>query len=90
MKMKEIKAVLGLLEDSDIQEFEYKDEALKIRVRRGPVATAAPTLVAAPGLVLPAGAAPAAPVAADSGHTITSPFVGTFYRAPSPDSPPYT
>ncbi|MEE2827970.1 MAG: acetyl-CoA carboxylase biotin carboxyl carrier protein [Myxococcota bacterium] len=94
--MKDIKAVLGLLEDSDIQEFEYKDETLKIRVRRGPVAADAPTLVAAPGMVMPAGAAPlssvapSAPVAADSGHTITSPFVGTFYRSPSPDSPPFT
>ncbi len=41
-------------------------------------------------------AAPAAPVAkapekvADKpGAIVTSPFVGTFYRAPSPDSPPF-
>ncbi|MGA8892332.1 MAG: acetyl-CoA carboxylase biotin carboxyl carrier protein, partial [Anaeromyxobacteraceae bacterium] len=43
--------------------------------------------------------APAAPAAAPAkpaekapekpGHVVTSPFVGTFYRAPSPDSPPF-
>ena len=32
--------------------------------------------------------APAAP-AEKKGHVITSPFVGTFYRNPSPDQPPY-
>ena len=27
--------------------------------------------------------------AAEAGHVITSPFVGTFYRSPSPDAPPF-
>jgi len=36
-------------------------------------------------------AAPAAPAARpdDKAHVVTSPFVGTFYRKPSPDSPVY-
>src|SRR6201999_1830600 len=43
--------------------------------------------VAAPA---PAAAAAAAPVAADDkSHVVTSPFVGTFYRKPNPDSPNY-
>ena len=34
--------------------------------------------------------APATPAAAEKkGHVITSPFVGTFYRNPSPDQPAY-
>ena len=40
----------------------------------------------------PAAAAPAAAAAAaeaDSGHVVTSPFVGTFYRSPNPDSEAY-
>jgi len=32
--------------------------------------------------------APAAP-AEEKGHVVTSPFVGTFYRRPNPDSPEY-
>jgi acetyl-CoA carboxylase biotin carboxyl carrier protein len=38
----------------------------------------------------PAGPAPAAPAAVeDKAHVVTSPFVGTFYRKPNPDSPNY-
>jgi len=33
--------------------------------------------------------APAAPAELPAGETITSPFVGTFYRTPSPDSPAF-
>ena len=35
MKTKEIKAVLGLLEGTDVRELEYEDESLRIVVRRG-------------------------------------------------------
>lgn len=68
------------------------------------LASAAPTIVQQiPAVSAPASAAPAAP-AADAGatasagpaegangefHLITSPFVGTFYRRPNPDSNPY-
>jgi len=59
-----------------------------------PVALAAPVLpVAAP---VPAPAGPSAPAAKAAekapekpGHMVSSPFVGTFYRAPSPDSPAF-
>ena len=47
-----------------------------------------------PRALTPAAAAPAAPkaeVKADApGTIVSSPFVGTFYRAPSPDSPVFT
>jgi len=44
----------------------------------------------APAYAAPTAAppAPAAPVD-DKAHTVTSPFVGTFYRKPNPDSPNY-
>jgi acetyl-CoA carboxylase biotin carboxyl carrier protein len=54
-----------------------------------PVDLAAPPPAAAPAAA-PAPATPAAARAADKpGHLVTSPLVGTFYRAPSPDSPPF-
>jgi len=37
----------------------------------------------------PGAGAAAAEAAEKKGHLITSPFVGTFYRNPSPDQPPY-
>ncbi len=49
---------------------------------RAPAPAAAPAAPAAPA------AAPAKP-AEKPGHVITSPFVGTFYRTPAPDQPPF-
>lgn len=76
-----------------------------ITVRRGgavsmamPMQMQMPMQMAAPPPQHPALAAPAAAPAAapsgpaaveDKGHTVTSPFVGTFYRKPNPDSPAY-
>ena len=95
MDMKQIKAVLRTLDGTDVTEFEYEDEGLRLRVSRGSDAVA-PAIVAAP---FPAAVAAAsvplaapvavAPVAVDSGNLITSPFVGTFYRAPAPDVAPF-
>ena len=80
-------------------------EKVVIRRGQAPVtqvlAPAAPVAVpaAAPAPLAPApvasiasapGAAPAAARVADKpGHVVTSPLVGTFYRAPSPDAPPF-
>ncbi len=52
-----------------------------------PVAAAIPVLASVPA---PASAAKADAKAADKpGTMVSSPFVGTFYRAPSPESPPF-
>lgn len=54
-----------------------------------PMLAAAPAApaVAAPPAAAPA--APAAPVVDEKVHIVKSPFVGTFYRKPNPDSPEY-
>jgi acetyl-CoA carboxylase biotin carboxyl carrier protein len=72
-----------------------KDVTLTVR-RGGPVAVAQPAaLPAAPApaaaFAAPMAAAPAAPAAVvdDKAHVVTSPFVGTFYRKPNPDSSNY-
>ncbi|MDQ0188357.1 acetyl-CoA carboxylase biotin carboxyl carrier protein [Alicyclobacillus cycloheptanicus] len=57
----------------------------------------APAPVAVPAAAAPStpAAAPAAPAADapleqdENVHFVTSPMVGTFYRAPAPDAPPY-
>ena len=62
-----------------------------------PASSASPALDAAPAAVAAAptpAAAPAAPAAPEPppeppGHVLTSPIVGTFYAAPSPDAEPY-
>jgi acetyl-CoA carboxylase biotin carboxyl carrier protein len=83
---------------------EWEKGSDKVVIQRGAVAGAAvvapaPVFHAAPvaATVAPLAAAPAAAPApkADAkpadkpGVLVTSPFVGTFYRAPSPESPPF-
>jgi acetyl-CoA carboxylase biotin carboxyl carrier protein len=80
-----------------------KEVTLTVR-RGGAVAVAAPAQVvaahaapapaaalppAAPAAAAPAAAAPAARAPEDRSHVVTSPFVGTFYRRPNPDTSPY-
>ena len=83
---------------TDYHEVEIRIGATRLRVSRGPSASALPP-AAAP--VAPAPAAPAAPPGeaapdgADPGAedanltTVPSPMVGTFYRRPRPDAEPF-
>ena len=52
-----------------------------------PQLTGIPSVMPADSTVIAAAPKPAA--ADDGAHIVTSPFVGTFYRAPSPDSDPF-
>src|SRR5262249_35766138 len=57
-----------------------------------PPPRAAPIAIAAPAAIptaVPAVASAPTPAVDDKSHTVTSPFVGTFYRKPNPDSPSY-
>lgn len=90
MQIDDIKAVLELIDGTDVTELEYEDEGVRIAIKRGApaptmMAGVAPMAFGAPGLAAPAAAA----VPMETGHVVTSPFVGTFYRAPSPDSAPF-
>lgn len=62
-----------------------------VPVKEAALPPAAPSIAAAPPPSIPA-AVPAvapAPLAAEKLVDITSPMVGTFYRSPGPDEPPY-
>jgi acetyl-CoA carboxylase biotin carboxyl carrier protein len=98
----DVTRLVDALEDSDVRTLLWTRGGEKIVIRRGPapVAVAAPAAAAAPlplsaSIAAPVPAAPAsAPKAPEKapekpGHVVTSPFVGTFYRAPSPDSPAF-
>ena len=86
----QLRSLLDLLGQKDVAEFEHEHGGERIRVVRGKVMVE-PTVVAA--------APRAAQSTANLGSTtelqdpdvidVTSPFVGTFYRAPSPDTPPF-
>ncbi len=103
MNIKEVKDLIQEVLQSDISEFELEQTGTKIRLRRGrqtvPAVrgTVPDPLVQAPApepeVVTVERVAPPPVLAeeqADSGlHVITSPIVGTFYRAPSPGAESY-
>jgi len=72
----DVQEILRLVDESRFDEFELETPTLTIRFRRDRSTAPAPEA-----------AAPAAP--ANGLAEITSPMVGTFYRAPAPDAPPF-
>lgn len=90
--------LVELMEKHDLREVKLKRGGEKWHLRRGPQEvlqafpmTAAPAMApapAAPAASAAPAAAPAAP-ANDGSVDIKSPMVGTFYRASSPDDPPF-
>jgi len=99
--LEEIKALIALVGREPFQEFEFEAGDMRFRIRKdgpAPVIQAAPVMVTAPvaplapAIPVPAAAAPAAPAAPaeEAGiHYVTSPIVGTFYRASNPTATPY-
>ena len=89
LDFKALQRLLRLLEKRNVSEFEFEDETVKVRLVRGGFAVATPAIAAAPMAVASQAAASAAPVEDGDVVFVTSPFVGTFYRSPSPDAPPF-
>ncbi|HTP65753.1 MAG TPA: acetyl-CoA carboxylase biotin carboxyl carrier protein [Geobacteraceae bacterium] len=102
MDIKEIKSLIKMIMETDISEFELESTDEKIRIKRGEphevvhyqAAQISPNPTAqhvqpAPAPVQEMAPAPAAAPPEEEGKSITSPIVGTFYRAPAPDAPPY-
>lgn len=98
MDVRKIQKLIQLLEGSDVAEIEIKEGEDSVRISRihsGMMATATPQ----PMVYTPAAAPSTAPAASPNsettapalpaGHTVESPMVGTFYRAPSPGAKPF-
>jgi acetyl-CoA carboxylase biotin carboxyl carrier protein len=103
LRYKEIGEIIRLVDSSSCEEIVLETEEIKLIVRRRGAARSAPSAdpasavtppVQASGSVSPAiahtkpSASPPATGAASAG-VISSPMVGIFYRAPSPDAPPF-
>jgi acetyl-CoA carboxylase biotin carboxyl carrier protein len=90
ISLEQLEALLKTLDDKKVAEFEYEDESIRLRVAlgRAQVAQVVPAPVASSAVAAPAVEATArgAEAADPSVAYVTSPFVGTFYRAPSPDA----
>ena len=100
MDLRKLKKLIDLVQESGIGEIEITEGEEKVRISRQ--AAAPPMVMAHPGMqpmmAMPAGPAPSAsgpsaPAAGaapeQQGHSLKSPMVGTFYRAPSPGAPSF-
>ncbi len=94
ISLEQLKNLLETLRGGDVSEFEYEDETLKLRLRVGKEVAQVVQHAGPPAPILSPAATAAAAAAAlkasdDADPSIvfvTSPFVGTFYRAPSPEA----
>ncbi len=100
MDMDQLRALFELLAEKDIAEFEHEQGGVRVRVSRGArvavgagagvLAGSSPVAhsVAPPLAAVGAGSGPASEAPGDL-VDVTSPFVGSFYRSPSPDAPAF-
>ena len=100
-KFDEIRELIELVGSSGVSSVEVEHAGSRLRIEgQAPVVVAAPTAAATesglaaqpavPSAAPPGGGAAPAALEEEAGlHEISSPIVGTFYRAPNPDSDPY-
>jgi acetyl-CoA carboxylase biotin carboxyl carrier protein len=100
MDLRKLKTLIDLVSESNVSELEITEAEGKVRIVKGPVGApvvmAAPVSVAPPVASAPATAAPATPAlsasaeaAVETGHTVESPMVGTYYSASGPEAKPF-
>jgi acetyl-CoA carboxylase biotin carboxyl carrier protein len=94
----QLRELISLLGDSDIQELKLEGDDFRLELRRNLPAAQAPVVMqaapamaapAAPQAVAPSVAPPAAPAVRGDLVEITAPMVATFYRSPAPGEPAF-
>ncbi len=89
MDIRKVKKLIELLEESNIAELEIHEGEESVRISRygAGAVMAAPVMAAAPAPAIAPAPTPGETISNEteiSGHKVTSPMVGSFYRAPSP------
>lgn len=96
MDLRKLKTLIDLVSESNVSELEITEADGKVRIvkagaapvvmmQAAPQAAPVAAAAAAPAAAEAAPATAAAPApAVETGHVVTSPMVGTFYRASSP------
>ena len=89
MDIRKIKKLIEMLQASDLNEIEIQEGEESVRISRG--STQPIEVKSTPVELQKANTLPESSDAPniDSGSSIKSPIVGTFYRKPAPDKPPF-
>ena len=89
MDIRKIKKLIEMLQESDLSEIEIQEGEESVRISRGSMKSiefqSAP--IESDKAEVLSGNNDTAKI--DSGSSIKSPIVGTFYRKPAPDKPPF-
>ncbi len=88
MELNELKELLELLKETDITELQIEKEGTKVKIKREKILSSL-EIPARKQTVITEKAIIETEEEAQRLVTVTSPIVGTFYRAPSPDSNPF-
>ena len=98
MNVKEIKEMIILMNENNLSELEIEKEGMRIKLKKGSLSNA-PEGLPAPIFIEREKVSPDQPripeisaketAPGKNKNEIKSPMVGTFYRAPSPESPPF-
>ncbi len=89
MDIRKIKKLIEMLQASDLNEIEIHEGEESVRISRGginPLEVQTPPITTQKINILPE---TSNVTKNDSESTIKSPIVGTFYRKPAPDKPPF-
>ncbi len=93
MDLRKLKTLIDLVAESAISELEISEGDDRVRIVKGGVPSAGTASAPAPSVAAPAvteaAAAAPAPAMPEPGHIVTSPMVGTFYRASQPGGEPF-
>lgn len=99
MDLRKLKTLIDLVAESDISELEVTEGEGKVRIVKSQppqfqmmaaqpmMAPQAAPAASAQAVAAPQAGASAPAAAAEAGHKVASPMVGTFYRASSPGAP---
>jgi acetyl-CoA carboxylase biotin carboxyl carrier protein len=101
MELKDIKAIIDLMRKNDLSVFEMEKDGFRLKLQKGPseqpISMVPVPVHSAPPSMTPGASTSVGGTQSTQGPTetrvplrdIVSPMVGTFYRAASPDAPPF-
>jgi acetyl-CoA carboxylase biotin carboxyl carrier protein len=88
MELEELKELIELLKETDITEIQLEKDGTNVKIKREKI-------LASIGMPLHKASSYEEKIVAETEEetqrlvTVTSPIVGTFYRSPSPEAPPF-
>jgi acetyl-CoA carboxylase biotin carboxyl carrier protein len=95
LELKDIKAIIDLMLKNDLSVFEMEKDGFRLKLQKGggdqPIASPPATAPPSPTTAVSNGPPAAVPLTTETTalKDIVSPMVGTFFRAGSPDAPPF-